>query len=139
MTCRPAIITGAAGGIARAIALRLVDFQCQNLTLVDLNAEGLAETKDLILAKYPSSNIKLIALDLTETDAAEKVVQATVKEFGALRCLVNCAGTPGGFKTSQETTLELFDKVQQINVRATWLLQKAAVRQMLTQEPVKGE
>lgn len=48
-------MTGAAGGIGRAIALRFADFQCSNLTLVDLDGKGLDETKRLILEKTPSA------------------------------------------------------------------------------------
>ncbi|KAH7392862.1 hypothetical protein BKA66DRAFT_567598 [Pyrenochaeta sp. MPI-SDFR-AT-0127] len=135
----PAIITGAAGGIGRAIALRFVDFKCRNLTLVDQNADGLAETKDLIFKQDPSVVVHTISCDLTADGAPEMVVRESFEKFNALYHLVNCAGTPGGFATSQETDIDMFDRVQSLNVRAAWLLQKAAIQRMLTQNAINGE
>ncbi|VUC25706.1 unnamed protein product [Clonostachys rosea] len=135
----PAIVTGAAGGIGRAIALIFAKFHCPCLTLVDLNSEGLEETKRIIHAAFPLVSIVLIARDLTEGDAPDEIVRQAVDVFKTLSYLVNCAGFPGPFGTSQSTDVDVFDKVQEMNVRATWRLQKAGVRQMLSQEPASGQ
>jgi NAD(P)-dependent dehydrogenase (short-subunit alcohol dehydrogenase family) len=132
-------VTGAAGGIGRAIALRFVDFRCSSLTLVDLDGKGLDETKRLILDKMPTATVLIVQKDLTEEDTPEGIVRQTVEKFKTLSYLANCAGIPSPFATSQDTPLDVFDKVQSVNVRATWRLQRAAVKQMLKQELVNGE
>ncbi len=132
-------MTGAAGGIGRAIALRFVDFQCPSLTLVDLDGKGLDETKRLIIEKTPGATVLIVQKDLTEDDVPEEIVLQTIEKFKRLFYLVNCAGIPSPFATSQDTTLDVFDKVQSVNVRASWRLQRAAVKQMLKQELVNGE
>ncbi|KAH7155942.1 hypothetical protein EDB81DRAFT_756461 [Dactylonectria macrodidyma] len=139
----PAIVTGAASGIGQAIALRFAELGCSQLYLVDKVAAGLEETKSLILkaARRPDLEVVCHDCDLTGVDqgrdgveVTDGIVRAAVKAFGRVNHLVNCAGIPGGFLTSQEMDVELFDAVQRLNVRASWLLQRAVIRQMLQQE-----
>lgn len=81
----------------------------------------------------------LLACDLTEDGVVKRILETTVENFGRVSYLINCAGSPGGFFTAADTDIDIFDRVQQLNVRATWLLQQAAIQQMLQQELVDGE
>ncbi|CAK7217509.1 hypothetical protein SCUCBS95973_003179 [Sporothrix curviconia] len=145
-----AIITGAASGIGRATAVRFAELGATKLVLLDKNQAGLNETKALILATVPGADVVLDTRDLAAPDAevakdtgsnktaADTVIQLAAKHFGRLDYLVNCAGTTGGFAAAVDAELATFDAVQRLNVRATWLLQRAAIKQMLTQELVHG-
>lgn len=73
------------------------------------------------------------------SEVAEQIVQTAVEAFGRVSYLVNCAGIPGGFAASTDTKVEVFDAVQRLNVRATWLLQRAAIRRMVKQELADDE
>jgi NAD(P)-dependent dehydrogenase (short-subunit alcohol dehydrogenase family) len=133
---RPAIITGAAGGIGRAIALRFSDFNCSQLVLVDLNEKELQATRHLVLGKSPQASVVVLAADLTTAGICDTIVNLAIQSFGRLDYLVNCAGIPGGFFSAADTPAGLFDKVQALNVRATWLLQQATIKQMMLQNPI---
>ncbi|PNS16808.1 hypothetical protein CAC42_4772 [Sphaceloma murrayae] len=130
-----ALVTGAGNGIGRAIALRLCHFACSKIAIVDISSDGLVGTE--LGIKEISSTIEVLSLcvDLASGDnACNSLVTSTITKFGRLDYLVNCAGTPGGFYTSTECSVDVFDKVHALNTRATWLLQKAAIEQMLKQE-----
>lgn len=139
MPNRAAIITGAAAGIGRAVALRFLDFGCRRLTLVDINEKGLEETRSLILNRDSNAEVCLDARDIAADGAGRKLVDAHIKLFGRLDYLVNVAGRPGGFLKSTEITEDIFDSVQSLNVRGTYFLQQAAITQMLKQDPINGE
>jgi 3-oxoacyl-[acyl-carrier protein] reductase len=84
-----AIVTGASQGIGKATALRLAkDFSC--LTLVARDEDHLQETAQQ--AKSLGAESLVLALDLREPAAAEKIVKETLARFGRIDALVNIAG-----------------------------------------------
>ena len=84
-----AIVTGASQGIGKATALRLAwDFS--SLTLVARDEEQLQETAQQ--AKPFGAESLVLALDLREPAAAEKIVKETLVRFGRIDALVNIAG-----------------------------------------------
>ena len=84
-----AIVTGASQGIGRATALRLArDFG--SLVLVARNREKLEEVaKDVRAA---GAEALVIDADLSRPEAAQPVVDATLKAFGRVDALLNIAG-----------------------------------------------
>jgi 3-oxoacyl-[acyl-carrier protein] reductase len=84
-----AIVTGASQGIGRATALRLArDFG--SLVLVARNREKLEEVaKDVRAA---DAEALVIDADLSRPEAAQPVVDATLKAFGRVDALLNIAG-----------------------------------------------
>jgi 3-oxoacyl-[acyl-carrier protein] reductase len=84
-----AIVTGASQGIGKATALRLAkDFS--SLTLVARDEARLQETAHQ--AKSLGAESLVIALDLREPAAADKIVDDTLGRFGRIDALVNIAG-----------------------------------------------
>jgi 3-oxoacyl-[acyl-carrier protein] reductase len=84
-----AIVTGASRGIGKATALRLAkDFS--SLTLVARDEARLQETAQQ--AKSLGAESLVIALDLREPAAADKIVNDTLGHFGRIDALVNIAG-----------------------------------------------
>src|SRR5580704_8895203 len=84
-----AIVTGASRGIGKATALRLPkDFS--SLTLVARDEARLQETAQQ--AKSLGAESLVIALDLREPAAADKIVNDTLGRFGRIDALVNIAG-----------------------------------------------
>jgi 3-oxoacyl-[acyl-carrier protein] reductase len=87
---RVALVTGAASGIGRAIALRLAG-DGANISLVDMNLEGArAAAKEV-----EGSGVRALALgcDVTDEEAAKQAVKATEDGLGKVGVLVNCAGS----------------------------------------------
>ncbi|MDF2234977.1 SDR family oxidoreductase [Albimonas sp. CAU 1670] len=84
---RTVIVTGAGQGIGRAVA-RLVAQLGGNVAAVDMNAEGLAETR----AELGEDRCLRMIGDVSAPDLAESVVAEAVAKFGAVHGLVNMAG-----------------------------------------------
>ena len=80
-----AIITGAASGIGRQVAIDLAA-EGANIVAADMNLEGASETIELI------GSGKAMQLDVTSLENAKQVVADTVSSFGSLDIMVNCAG-----------------------------------------------
>jgi meso-butanediol dehydrogenase / (S,S)-butanediol dehydrogenase / diacetyl reductase len=126
-TGRAAVITGAASGIGRAVALRLASEGARVLA-VDINAEGLAETAES--GKDLSGEIVMRVADLARRDECFAVVEEAVSAFGQLNVLGNIAGVLRvGHVTeqSEETYRHLFA----VNTDAYFFLAQAAIPHLL--------
>jgi len=119
---RIALITGAASGIGRAIAVKFAS-EGAHVALVDIDGKS-AEN---LAAEIKNSGKKAISIgcDVTyETEVNQAVVQTTT-EFGGLHILVNNAGI-SPLKSLEEITLEDWNKVIEINLTGPFLFIKAA-------------
>ena len=84
-----AIVTGASQGIGSSTAIRLArDFS--SIVLVARNRAHLEGTAAAV--KAAKAEPLIIALDLAETSAAQKVVDQTLARFGRIDALLNIAG-----------------------------------------------
>jgi len=84
------IVTGGASGLGAATAELLVNAGAK-VMLVDMNADAVA-------AQAQRLGAQSVVADISNEAAAEAAVQATVKAFGSLNGLVNCAGIVRGEK-----------------------------------------
>ncbi|HVZ45911.1 MAG TPA: SDR family NAD(P)-dependent oxidoreductase [Ramlibacter sp.] len=84
-----AVVTGAASGIGRAIACALAH-RGVNLGLVDVDARGLAETQDRILAT--GRRVAARTADVSDDAAVRAAASAFDRELGAIHLLFNNAG-----------------------------------------------
>src|SRR6188508_2890775 len=85
---RVAVVTGAAGGMGRAIAQAFAAAGASVL-VADVNADGGDETVATITKDGGRS--QLVQTDVSDANAVEAMVAAAVKAFGALHCAVNAA------------------------------------------------
>ena len=122
-TPRRGLVTGAAQGIGRAVAERLVDDGIRDLVLVDVNGDGLDSAAAALTARAADVQIRQVVTDLVEIESACDSVLA-VLDADRLDVLVNAAGiTSRGGLT--DITLETFDRLMAINVRAPLFLCQA--------------
>lgn len=129
------MITGAAGGIGKAIAKRFAQDGVSAIVLVDKNP--LLGHECLSVVKNLMDNVIFIESDVSQVNQIEKFVQETVNKFGQLNILVNCAGIMIE-KTSLETTEEEYDKIMNTNVKSAFFASKYAVKQFQKQPKGSG-
>ena len=102
---RVAVVTGAASGIGRAIAVSLARRGC-NLALADRDAGGLAETRRLTLTL--ATTVSLPQLDVADRRAVASFPQIVLAAHGRVDLLVNNAGVAlrGTFEEVAEEDFE---------------------------------
>jgi len=113
-----AVVTGASGGVGRAIAQTLAR-QSARLHLVDRDAAALAETATGVrLFSEPSE----FAIDLTSDEEMDSLVRS-LEEIGRLDVLVHCAGVIRQGRMG-DCPIEDLDIQYATNVRAPYALTK---------------
>jgi len=129
LTGQVALVTGAARGIGRAIALALAG-EGARLALVDVKAEWLEESLSLVRAKGVEA--EGFACDIASGEAVDAAVKAVHARFGRIDILVNNAGiTRDGLLVRMSE--EDWDAVLSVNLKGAFLVTKAVGRIMMKQ------
>lgn len=119
---RTILVTGAASGIGRAIAVRLLSEGGQ-VVAVDINPSGLA-------ALPKSEALHTLELDIMQAGSSSRMVDACLKKFGRIDVLVNNAGR-GNAPAFEETTDEIWDDWLIMNLTCTFRLTREAIAHLL--------
>src|SRR3972149_6679705 len=119
MDKRIAIITGAANGIGKAIAQRMVKDNYTTI-LVDVDKQN-----GEVLANELGNSAKFISCDISNEKDVESLFSIVTKEFGGVDVIVNNAGIIRD-NVIRKMPVEDFDKVIDINLKGTWLMCKVA-------------
>lgn len=120
---RVALVTGGAVRLGRAIALGLADAGYDLLVTYHTSFEAARDLQRGVREK--GRRCELVAADLGDPTAAEKVVDAVAGAFGRLDLLVNSAAS---FESRRllDVDAESWDAVMDLNVRAPHLLVREA-------------
>lgn len=76
----------AGSGIGRQLSLAYVRAGINNITLGDINVNGLQETEDLIKAEFPAAGVLRVLVDVTDEDSVNEMVTQAIQQFGSLEC-----------------------------------------------------
>jgi NAD(P)-dependent dehydrogenase (short-subunit alcohol dehydrogenase family) len=128
LTDKVAIITGAAAGIGKAIALAFAR-EGANLILSDVDATGLQRTLRE-LDKPARSHAAHV--DVTKRAEVEAMVGKAVETFGSLDILVNNAGGGGGVSGLMLSDEE-WDRIIELNLKSQFMCTRAVVPVMESQ------
>lgn len=130
---RIVVVTGAAQGMGRAIAVQAAREGAAWVTIADLKeAEG-QETADLV--RTEGAQARFVRTDLRDASAIEGMIEETADAAGGIDVLVNNAGITDdavahGVVTVETLTEDVWDAVMDVNLKATWLTMKYAVRHL---------
>ncbi|OSX59746.1 hypothetical protein POSPLADRAFT_1149702 [Postia placenta MAD-698-R-SB12] len=128
---RVAIVTGAAQGIGRAIALRLADDHLE-VAVNDL-ASKTDQLQELVSQIQTRGGRSLaVPADVSKEDDVRDMIAMVVHEFGSLDVMVANAGI-SIIKPLIELSLGDFDKITSVNLRGVMLCYKHAAIQMIQQ------
>jgi NAD(P)-dependent dehydrogenase (short-subunit alcohol dehydrogenase family) len=123
---RVALVTGASSGLGRATAVALAQTGA-DVALLARSAGELESTEEEV--SKTGRRALVLPTDLAREDEASRAVGQAVEGLGRIDVLVNAAGTdvPG---TVEELDVEGWDRTLSVNLRAPFLLSKAAFPRM---------
>lgn len=134
MTGKKAIVTGAAQGIGKAVAL----IYAQNgadVMLCDVNEEKVqAAAKEI--ADATGRQCIGMKMDITSLADVGTVVQATVEAFGRIDVLCNCAGILLHAKMV-DMSEDAWDKIFAVNMKGAFLMTQSVAKIMIAQKSGK--
>jgi 3-oxoacyl-[acyl-carrier protein] reductase len=132
---KTAVITGAASGIGAETAKAMAGSGA-DLVLLDINEEGLKLQHER-LKEYPVQ-VEIIAVDLTDYDAVQRVRKKIYQVCERIDILANIAGGgPDGSKPIAELSKESWDKQISINMGTTFNCTKMVIDKMIEQKSGK--
>jgi len=127
LTGKVALVTGAARGIGRAIALRLA----QDGAAVVVNYSGSIQQAQDTVAHIEQAGGKAVSVqaDVSKVAEVRRLFDATVEKYGRLDILVNNAGVMFT-KPVAEVGEEEFDRLFAVNVKGTFFCCQEAAKRM---------
>ncbi len=128
-----ALITGAAQGIGKSVALLLAR-NGADIVVSDINLEKAEETTKEIESIGPKA--MAVKVDVANFKDVEQMVEAILKNFGKIDILINNAGITRD-KLILRMTEEDWDTVLNVNLKGTFNCMKAVTRHMAKQRSGK--
>ncbi len=121
------MITGASRGLGRALALAF-SREGANLIITSRNEDALKPVVEE--AEGAGVEVLAIAMDVSESEDVEKLVNAAVERFGRIDVLVNNAGLLGPRVPIAKYPEDEWRKVLEANLTGPFLLAKAVIPNM---------
>jgi len=126
-TDKVVVITGGAGGIGRAAAVRFAS-EGARIVLVDL--VGTALHHSVAAVEKAGGEVLAVEADVTRLGDVERYADAAVKQFAGIDVFFNNAGILGALKPLVDYPEDTFDRVIAVNVKAVWLGMKVIAPRM---------
>ena len=106
------VITGAASGIGRALAVRLAAEKIAGIVIADVGEEGLHETAMMVEAL--GANVSFHLTDVSDLEQVKRLAEEAVQRHGRVTHLINNAGV-GLVGTFEQISIEDFRWLMGIN------------------------
>jgi NAD(P)-dependent dehydrogenase (short-subunit alcohol dehydrogenase family) len=127
---KTAIVTGGAGGLGRSMVATLAAAGA-NVVVASRNQENISKIADAINQKGQSA--LAIAVDITNEDQVDSLIEQTVAAFGSVDIIVNNAGRWGKSHKAEDTPLDEWRDVVEQNLTGVLIPCLAAGKQMIKQ------
>ena len=129
-----AVVTGAASGLGRAAAEKLVNGGAK-VVIVDMNAEAGAKAVE----ELGAANASFVQLDVSSGSDVEAAFEKILADLGRVDICVNCAGIGIAAKTLDRDgnphDLDLYRKVIEVNLIGTFNVSRCVAAAMARNEP----
>ena len=122
-----AFVTGATSGIGQACAIAFAEAGA-NVVCVGRKEDALRDVEERI--RETGSESLTIQADLARDGEAERAVQRATTVFGGIDVLVNAAGHISN-GTIENTSLDAWDDMMNVNVRAAFMLMQKALPSLI--------
>jgi len=129
MTDRVAVVTGAGRGIGEAIALAYAEAGA-DVVVAARSVDQIEDTAKKIQQR--GRRALAVQCDVTKRADLENLVESAISEFGRIDVLVTAAGVAGGGPVHL-LPVEEWQRVQDINLKGTYLSAKAVLPAMIEQ------
>jgi NAD(P)-dependent dehydrogenase (short-subunit alcohol dehydrogenase family) len=123
------LITGAASGIGKAIALHFLKHSAP-LILVDRDEKKLEEIKSE-LRHDPHAHVLTYAIDISDELAVQQVVHDAIGHFGVVHVLVNNAGILDDFSAVAAMDTKQYQRVMNVNLNGAVYFSHYLIPEML--------
>lgn len=121
---RTALVTGAAGGIGRAIACHLAQMG-HRVAIADIDEAGLAET-----ATSAAGTVQHYVADVTDAAAVKELVEAVCDRWSVPHVVVNAAGI-STMALLVDISEDDWDRTMAVNAKGTFLVMRSVLRRMI--------
>ena len=125
---RVAVVTGAASGNGRAMAVRFAE-DGADVVIADLNDEGMAETARLV--KQQERRALLYRCDVSQKAEIDALFEATLAHFGRVDIAVANAGIVERETNCLTMTEEAWDRTIDVNLKGVFFTLQAAANRMI--------
>ena len=124
------LLTGASGGIGKAVALELAHYDCQ-LVLSGRNQQQLAAIAANIIGKS-QCKVKTVVTDLTNSQDCKHLIDTAINQLNGLDILINLAGLQTFKPLINMETIDIESQIA-VNLQAPIVLSQQAAAHMTTQ------
>ena len=125
------LVTGAGSGMGRAGAAIFAREGAAQVYVLDIDADGAAETAELVGRAGGSATP--VTIDVTDEDAVVEVVRRVADEAGRLDCAWNNAGINDVSRPFPDLTRAAWDRMLAVNLTSVFLCMREELRQMQAQ------
>lgn len=127
LTGKVCLITGAAAGIGRAMALKASE-EGASLVIADID-EAVEETAQMV--RDAGGDCHAVKSDVSKPKEVDALIKKVLDIHGHLDCAINNAGIEGIVAPLVDQSIENFDNIMGINARGTFLCMRDEIRAML--------
>lgn len=103
---------------------------------VDISASALDSVAASLASLFPAVEFQALTCDLADEAQVEAAFQKAVSRFSRLDYVVNNAGIGGPLVPTTESDVTALERIMSVNLKGVWLCERAALKQMLRQEPL---
>lgn len=121
-----ALVTGAAGGIGAACALKFARNGAKAVYVVDVNE---TKARDVVSKIGEHCRCEFFRADVSREEEVTAIFRHIEETYGRLDILVNCAGI-NSLEPLEELTVATWDKVMNVNLKGAVLFSREAMRLM---------